>query len=183
MRRAIHSQLSQTEMATILNQATSEVCSTMLGRDVSSLEPFIERTAILPSFGIVSLVGLTGACVGTVAVSCAPELACQFASHVLMTNYETVNEDVLDAIAEITKMIGGHLKPLLEEYVGSLALSVPTVVFGTDLQARIAASYSWVVVPFACDGHNLHVRLGLRPNESESWRAGRSYAIPQLLSA
>ena len=49
-------------------------------------------------------------------------LACQIAGRLLMAEYEEVDEDVLDAVAEVANMVVGNVKNALEDTLGSLAL-------------------------------------------------------------
>ncbi len=58
----------------------------------------------------------------------------------LMTEAPSVNEDVLDAVAELTNMIIGNVKTELEAQVGPLGLSIPTVVYGRNFQTKTAGA-------------------------------------------
>jgi chemotaxis protein CheX len=51
-----------------------------------------------------------------------------------MTEASSVDEDVLDAVAEITNMIIGSVKTDLEGELGPLGLSIPTVGIRTEFQ-------------------------------------------------
>ena len=47
-----------------------------------------------------------------------------------------MNEEVLDAMAQLTNMIVGSVKVELESKLGPLGLSVPTVVYGRISKPR-----------------------------------------------
>ena len=47
------------------------------------------------------------------------QFACKMASHLLLTEYGAVDEDVLDAVAEVTNMIIGNVKTTLENRLGA----------------------------------------------------------------
>ena len=64
----------------------------------------------------------------------------------LMTESTAVDEDVLDAVAELTNMIIGSVKTDLEQHLGPLGLSIPTVVFGRNFKTRTSANTEWIVV-------------------------------------
>ena len=72
-----------------------------------------------------------------------------------------VDEEVLDAMAELTNMIIGNVKNELERELGPLGLSIPTVVFGRNFRARTAVSGEWSVVSFDWEGEELMVRVCL----------------------
>ena len=82
-----------------------------------------------------------------------------------MAEYTSVNEDVLDAIAEITNMIIGNVKTLLEVDLGPMGLSIPTVIFGRNFASRTAGTFEWSVVPFVLDGEKIHIQICLAPQK------------------
>jgi chemotaxis protein CheX len=144
--------------------ATREVFETMLGLDASAGEPRFERNPTRPTGGVVSLIGLAGAWVGTGSLCCNPSLACKLSSHLLMSEMpipEAVNEEVLDSFAELTNMIVGNVKTALEEHLGPMGLSVPTVVYGRNFTTRTVAGEEWLIVPFECANELLEVKLCL----------------------
>jgi chemotaxis protein CheX len=149
-----------------IRTATCEVFSTMLGAEVSPGEAFPEKRATAPVDGVVSLIGLAGPWIGTGSISCSPSLACKLSEMLLMAEFESVNDEVLDAVAELTNMIIGNVKTIVEEKLGPMALSIPTVVFGRNFTARSAGSEEWTVVPFQLPDGRLDVKLCLAPAQS-----------------
>ena len=83
----------------------------------------------------------------------------------LMTEAAAVNEDVLDAVAELTNMIIGSVKTDLEDQLGPLGLSIPTVVFGRNFKTRSAGTVEWIHVRFLWDGDPLLIKMRLAPSE------------------
>ena len=73
----------------------------------------------------------------------------------LMQEYSAVDEDVLDAIGEVTNMVLGNVKTALEEELGPMGLSIPTVIYGRNFTTRSVGKSQWTVVPFDCDGHRV----------------------------
>ena len=55
-------------------------------------------------------------------------------ANMLMTEASAVNEEVLDAMAELTNMVIGNVKTKLESQLGPLGLSIPTVVYGRNFK-------------------------------------------------
>ncbi|HET8546790.1 MAG TPA: chemotaxis protein CheX [Bryobacteraceae bacterium] len=146
--------------------ATQEVFITMLSDQVVPGEAYSERNASTNSEGVVALIGMTGAWIGTGILMCPATLACKLSALLLMGEHPgtAVTEEVLDSVAEITNMIIGNVKNLLEEHIGELNLSIPTVVYGRNLKTRSVNDGEWVIVPFECEGERLEVRLCLVPN-------------------
>ncbi len=155
----------QSLMVDLIRQSTANVFSTMLGAELGSPEDFIENGTPEANDGVVSFIGLAGAWVGTGSVSCSPTLACRVCSLMLMMESTGVDEDVLDAVAELTNMIVGSIKNDLEPQLGPLGLSIPTVVFGRNFKTKSAGNAEWTVVKFPWEGDTLVVKLCLSPSE------------------
>jgi chemotaxis protein CheX len=83
----------------------------------------------------------------------------RLAGAMLMSEYDSVNDDVLDAMGEVGNMIIGNVKTNLEATLGALALGVPTVTFGRDYATRSTVKQSWTLVPFDCGGEELVVQI------------------------
>lgn len=162
-----------------LSRATLDVFGTMLGVDAVAGPRYTERQPPHPTHGLVSLIGMAGAWVGTGGISCSAELACKLSSRFLMTEYESVNDDVLDAMGELTNMIIGNFKNEIEQHVGSLGLSIPTVIFGRNFVARSAAENDWIAVPFECEGETMIVKVCLSPQANRP--AVRGHAPPPYM--
>lgn len=156
--------MDEAAVVNALRCATEDVFSTMLGLEVVSGEPYTETTAPGPSDGIIGVIGLAGAWIGTASICCNGPMACKMASNMLGMEMSDVNEDVLDAISEITNMIIGSFKTEAESYLGPLGLSIPTVIYGLNFSARTAGKEQWTVVPFCCGAESVDVKLCLTPN-------------------
>ena len=92
-------------------------------------------------------------------------MACRICAAMLMTEAPSVNEDVLDAVAELTNMIIGSVKTDLEHELGPLGLSIPTVVFGRNFKTRSAGTNEWIHVNFLWDEDPLLIKMCLAPSE------------------
>ena len=147
-----------------IRQSAANVFTTMLGAELGEGEISLEAAAPEPNDGVVSFIGLAGSWAGTGSVTCSPALACRICSLMLMTDSTYVNEEVLDAVAELTNMIIGSVKTELEQHLGPLGLSIPTVVYGRNFRTKSAGSSEWIVARWMWEGEPLHVKLCLAPN-------------------
>ena len=125
-------QLPADQLAEMLGAATTDVFTSMLGVDVQ-LETLPEEARAAPFDGVLSFIGLVGRVVGNGAVICTATTACDLSSRFLMTEFTHVDEQVLDAIGEITNMIVGGFKNLLEARLGTVHMSVPSVIHGKNI--------------------------------------------------
>jgi chemotaxis protein CheX len=150
------------EIAGAVRSATDEVFSVMLGMALTPGDAHMGKTKQDHS-GVVALLGLTGAWGGSGQVSCEPDLALRIASKLLMSDYESINEEVLDAVAEVANMIVGNVKTHLERALGPMGLSAPAVFFGGDFETRVVGRPLMVFVPFACKEGALGVQIAVAP--------------------
>jgi chemotaxis protein CheX len=175
--------VSQADLVAAMKAATVEVFSTMLGMEAIAGEILTEHTVSASNVsGVVSIVGIAGVWAGTGGVACSGALACRLSSQFLMTEYESVNDDVLDAVGEITNMIIGNVKTALEERLGPMGLSTPTVIFGRNFQTRSARTHEWTMIPFECGSDRIFVQMCISPNTNHN-RAGRAEIhLPEVLN-
>lgn len=151
-----------------IRRAVAEVFTTMLSVELAPGETIAGSSEPEWTEEVVSFIGLAGPWVGTGTILCAPSLACRICSQMLMTEVTAVNEEVLDAIGELTNMVIGSVKNDLEQHLGQLGLSIPTVIFGRNVRTKSMSHADWVVERFQWDGDLFLVKLGMAPNEKHS---------------
>jgi chemotaxis protein CheX len=151
-----------------INQSTIEVFSAMLSVDMTPGKVIGEGEAPGANCEVVSFIGLAGPWAGAGSLSCSAALACRVCAAMLMMEAPTVNEDVLDAVAELTNMIIGSVKTTLETQLGPLGLSIPTVVYGRNFKTKTAGTADWIVVRFPWEEEFLTVKLCLTPHDKDA---------------
>jgi chemotaxis protein CheX len=157
--------VTQQDIEQAISKASREVFETMLGLPLE-IDPSLTRNRIEPETfdGVVALVGVAGSWTGTGHISCSPLFAQKLAGALLMTKYDSVDEDVLDAVAEVANMIIGNVKTFFEERLGPLGLTVPTVIFGRNYQTRSAGVKDWVLVRLHSGEEAMDVNFCLMPS-------------------
>jgi chemotaxis protein CheX len=174
--------LSQDELVQAIRGATDEVFSTMLNLEITTGEVFEEKEEAVPSSGVVSLIGLAGSWVGSGSLACSAACAAKIATALLMAPYSAIDEDVLDAVAEVTNMIIGNVKTVLEARLGSMGLSTPTVIYGRNFQTRSSGNQKWTVVPFALGEDRMCVQICIAPNDDAGKKTTRTgFPMPHLV--
>ena len=135
----------------VVQETTATVFATMLGVTVTPLQISLEKQSTVSNAGLAAMVGMAGPVSGSGCLAMSKSLGCYAASRFLMAEYPEVNDDVLDAVAEITNMIVGALKTALEEDLGPMGLSIPTVVFGEKYVTRSPSMVERMVLSFQCE--------------------------------
>lgn len=156
--------MEKQEFIEMVRTATHEVFSTMLAMELTDNEAYVDEATPGPNEGVLGLVGLAGSWVGSGSFSCSPEAAQKIAGQMLMQECNAVDDEVLDVIGEVTNMILGNVKTALEEKLGPMGLSIPTVIYGRNFTTRSRARTEWTVVPFLCMGEKVEVHLCLVPS-------------------
>jgi chemotaxis protein CheX len=123
-------------LSDMLFTAAQEVCTSMLSMEIARTETRSDLIPEPPFDGVLSVIGLTGPWTGNGYLRCAGKTACDLASRFLGIGPETVDDDVLDAVGEITNMVVGSVKNLLEDHLGLIQMSIPTVVYGKNISTR-----------------------------------------------
>jgi len=150
-----------------------EVFSTMLGSELHFAEARANDSPAAPLDGVICLIGMAGKWSGVGSLTCSAEFACRIASQMLLTEYPTVDADVLDAVAEIANMVLGNVKTQLEDAVGPMGMSIPTAIFGKNFLAKSLGDETWTVV-FSCEGQALEVKLFLKPASGKPLHGAKS---------
>jgi CheY-specific phosphatase CheX len=109
---------------------------------------------------VAGVIGWVGSLSGTGILECSPEFACTLANLMLGTDESTLNEDALDAVAEMTNIVFGGMKTELEKCLGAIALSIPTIISGADIEMRTSGELI-TVLPVQIGEHTLRVKLFL----------------------
>jgi chemotaxis protein CheX len=114
-----------------------------------------------PKNEISGVIGLSGKAIGTVVLSLSKEVALHAASHMLMCECTEINEEVVDAVGELTNMVAGAAKAELEEL--HMSVSLPNVITGRNHVIRFPSDVQPIYVPFTSKWGNLTLEVGLSP--------------------
>ena len=116
---------------TDISQLAESVFLSMLNLEVQPADAGLPAEAAM----ITGAVYYAGPWKGAVLLQCSHEQAIDFTTRLIgIPRPEAVNDDVRDAMGELTNILGGNLKPLLPHGV---ALSSPSVVEGCPSVLRV----------------------------------------------
>lgn len=130
-------------------KATTEVFRTMMSIVLQPGEVSIEKAKTRKAEVIGSL-GVAGFLSGSISVFLPRALAQSAGAAMLMLEPGTVmpDEELVDAIGELTNMIGGNIKTELFQKTPLFDISIPSVYVGDDLQRRTVTDDLCFYVPF-----------------------------------
>lgn len=176
--------IEQEALADAIRAAAKEVFEMMLNLELTPEPAYSEPKISETSDGVAAFLGLAGQWVGSGILHCDVAMAAKLYSGLLgaevsSTEEASISAEVLDAVAEVANMIIGNVKNSLEEHLGPLGMSIPTVVFGRNFRTHSAANDAWTVVPFLCGGSRMDIRLCLAPSR-EPLAVKHGFAAPRM---
>lgn len=141
-------------------RVVEDVFRTMLGEEVEPVQAIWP-----PEDDLINVtIHYAGAWKGALLLECTPEQACLFTGRLLgIEPPVSINDDVRDAVGELANMIAGNLKPVLPPGV---ALSMPTLIEGTDYALRILGGNLAGMIAFRCCAGVFWVTLIEAPDAS-----------------
>jgi chemotaxis protein CheX len=107
---------------------------------------------------VSAVIGISGGAAGTVVVGMSGDTAREILKRMIGTESDSLNDEVCDAVGEITNMITGSAKAQLSKY--ELSISLPNVVTGTGLQLHFPSSVCPMVLEFTSDIGPLTIEVG-----------------------
>ncbi len=110
---------------------------------------------------VSGVIGLSGKAVGTVVVSFSTQVALKAASTLLLTKVNEIDDEVLDAIGELTNMVAGAAKAELEEY--QLMVSLPNVITEPAHEIHFPSEVTPIGIAFDTDWGPVSLEIGLTP--------------------
>jgi chemotaxis protein CheX len=138
-------------------QATINVLSTMAMLSPKPGKPSIKESDITVG-DIMGIIGLTGHSEGSLAVSFSESCALKVVENMIGEKHEEMNEEVADAVGELTNMISGDARSQLQKVGFDFTAAIPTVVRGKDHTVRhVAQGGTTLMIPFSTDDGNFYI--------------------------
>lgn len=154
----------QVELINPFLQSTCDVFRTMLGCELVRGAPGLKQTST-PKFEVSGMIGFSGSHHGMVVVSLSRDAAIAIAEKMLGQRPESIDEDVIDAVGEVTNMIAGGAKTRLEQH--RLSISLPTVICGKHHAISFPSNSTPLSLPFDSDLGPICIDIGLAKTPAE----------------
>ena len=137
--------------------------------DVRFINPFLEGTiSVLTTMAFVEpmpgkprlkaenramgdisgIIGLTGSARGSLAISFSEKCILKIVNNMLGENLTEINDDIRDAVGEITNMISGDARKRLEGDGFKIMAAIPRVICGKDHEVKHVLGKPSIIIPF-----------------------------------
>lgn len=149
--------------------AVVQVLGTMAQLELTRGTPFLKK-ATDSSAAIGDISGMiamnSNRFLGSMAICFEKSLALQVYAKMLGETPSDLNDDVKDAVSELTNVIFGNAKRDLNVAGHTIAPAIPTVVTGPKHEIRHAARGEVICIPFSCPHGKLMVECMISPKNA-----------------
>jgi chemotaxis protein CheX len=129
---------------------TVEVLSKMASIKPVPGKPFA-KTDDTACGDISGIIGMTGDAVGSLALTFNEECILDIVDRMLGEKHTEINRAVLDAVGELTNMISGASRKMMEKDNLKVFAAIPTIVFGKAHTVRHIIKGPSIVLPFTTE--------------------------------
>jgi len=148
-------------------EGTAEVLKTMAMVEPTVGKPYV-KTDNHAKGDVSGIIGLTGSARGSLALSFSEKSILMIVSNMLGETYADINDQVRDAVGEITNMISGVARKKLESQGYNILAAIPTVVSGKDHAILHVLGGPSIIIPFAVAGSAFYVDVCMDNGSKES---------------
>jgi chemotaxis protein CheX len=131
-------------------EGTVNVLKTMAFVEPKPGAPYVKKDRVA-SGDISGIIGLTGGAKGSLALSFSEACILRIVSNMLGEEITTLNHDISDAVGEITNMVSGSARKILESGGLSVIAAIPTVVAGKNHTIVHVMGGPSIIIPFSTD--------------------------------
>ena len=103
--------------------------------------------------------GLMGKTKGAISVSFTEKSILSIVSKMPGEEMKEMNEEIKDAMGEITNMISGQARQRLDELGRSLKAAIPTVIMGNNHTINHITACPIIAIPFDTDNGSFAIEL------------------------
>ncbi len=148
------------DMGRCIVKATCDVFRTMMNVKVAAGEPCVEKAQIRRA-EVIGSIGVAGFLTGSISLFLSKSLAKRAVAAMLMLDSadQLADAELVDAIGELTNMVGGSIKTELFQKAPLFDISVPSVYIGDDLHRRTVSDDLCFHVPFTAAGESFSVEF------------------------
>lgn len=140
---------------------TAEVLNKMANVKPVAGKPFAKTHDT--AYGDVSgIIGMTGDAIGSLALTFSEKCIIGIVSKMLGESHNEINKEVLDAVGELTNMISGASRKLMEKDNLKVFAAIPTVVFGKNHTVRHVIQGPSIVIPFQTESGDFVIDVCLQ---------------------
>jgi chemotaxis protein CheX len=127
--------------------ATIRVLKTMASTEARPGKPYVKKGENA-SGDVSGIIGITGDTKGSLSITFSADCIKAVVKNMLGEECQEINDEIKDAVGEITNMISGDARRELSQKGRDLNAAIPTVVSGPSHSIRHISSGPCIAIPF-----------------------------------
>lgn len=140
--------------------AAVNVLATMTFTEAKPQKPYLKRDS-KPKGAVTGIISISGQTEGSLAITFSHECICYLVANMFGEEVNTINEDVKDAVGELTNMISGDARRQLAESGLPLQAGIPEILSGPGHRVEHPLASPAIAVPFQTPGGDFTIEVCL----------------------
>ena len=140
--------------------ATLNVLETMAFTKSEAGKPYLKKEDVAQG-DVSGVIGFTGETNGTVAVTFDEGCILKIVTNMFGEEMTELNDEITDAVGELTNMISGQARKELEEIGKIFHGAIPTVVTGKNHKLESMTKGPKIAIPFKTEAGNFTIEVCL----------------------
>ena len=142
----------------------SNVLATMAMLEVNSGQPSIKKTEA-PAGDITGMITMDSPQTsGSLAISFSEAVILEIAERMLQEKFTQINKDIIDLVGELTNMITGGAKVILESKGYDFGMASPVVIQGNEEHTLPVKNGPTIIIPYTIDSGAFYVEICFEKN-------------------
>jgi len=138
--------------------ATLNVLGTMASTRARAGKPYIKKDKVARG-DVTGVIGLTGEARGTISVSFSEKSILAIVSNMFGEEIKELNEEINDAVGELSNMISGQARKMLEDLGKTLHGAIPSVIMGKNHTLTHMTTSPVIAIPFSTDNGDFTIEV------------------------
>lgn len=141
-----------------LLEAVVNVLSTMANVSVVPGAPFINKKRTARG-DVTGIIGITGHARGAISLSLSKGAILKIVNNMLAENYTEINDEIANAVGELTNMISGQARMHLANQGLAFQAGTPSVIQGKGHKITHVSNAPILAIPFSFEHGDLVVEV------------------------
>jgi len=140
--------------------ATLNVLETMASTKSEAEKPYLKKDTVAQG-DVSGVVGFTGETNGTVSVTFDESCILKIVSNMFGEEMKEINNEISDAVGELTNMISGQARKELSEIGKVFQGAIPTVITGKSHKLESMTKGPKIAIPFKTEFGNFTIEVSM----------------------
>ena len=147
-------------------EATVNVLNTMAFTEATAGKPYLKKKKEA-SGDVTGTIGFTGDATGVLAITFTESCITGILSNMFGEEVHGIDDQVCDAVGELTNMISGDARRKLEQYGYAIRAAIPSVISGKNHIIKKLFEGPCIALPFTTSNGEFTVEIAVKTKTEE----------------